>query len=79
MSLSGRDAWFILYSLTLLLFMAAPIRAHDGSVVAAISASGPAYRLSEDRIPDASRAVTRAAAEVSRRLGYHPGGREQDD
>jgi IclR family transcriptional regulator, acetate operon repressor len=51
--------------------VAAPIRAHDGSVVAAISASGPAYRLSEDRIPEASQAVSRAAAEVSRRLGYH--------
>jgi len=58
--------------------VAAPIRAHDGSVVAAISASGPAYRLSEDRIPEASQAVSRAAAEVSRRLGYHAG-RHQDD
>ncbi len=59
--------------------VAAPIRAHDGSVVAAISASGPAYRLSEHRIPEASRAVTRAAAEVSRRLGYHPDPSDKDD
>jgi IclR family transcriptional regulator, acetate operon repressor len=50
--------------------VAAPVRAHDGTVVAAISASGPAYRLSQERIPDACQAVTRAAAEVSRRLGY---------
>lgn len=53
--------------------VAAPIRAHDGTVVAAISASGPAYRLSEKRIPHACEAVSRAGAEVSRRLGYHPG------
>ena len=58
--------------------VAAPIRAHDGSVVAAISASGPAYRLSEERIPEASLAVSRAAAEVSRRLGYQPDRNEQD-
>lgn len=56
--------------------VAAPIRAHDGSVVAAISASGPAYRLSEDRFPEASSAVARAAAEVSRRLGYHHSGHD---
>ena len=51
--------------------VAAPIRAHDGTVVAAISASGPAYRMSGQRIADACGAVVRAAAEVSRRLGYH--------
>jgi IclR family acetate operon transcriptional repressor len=51
--------------------VAAPVRAHDGTVVAAISASGPAYRLSAERIPEVCEAVTRAAAEVSRRMGYH--------
>lgn len=51
--------------------VAAPIRARDGTVVAAISVSGPAYRLSEELIPDACEAVMRAAAEVSRRMGYH--------
>lgn len=51
--------------------VAAPIRAHDGTVVAAISVSGPAYRLAPQRIPDAGAAVVRAAAEVSRRMGYH--------
>jgi len=59
--------------------VAAPIRGHDGTVVAAISASGPAYRLSEERIPEASHAVARAAAEVSRRLGHHPGRSRQDE
>lgn len=52
--------------------VAAPIRAHDGKVVAAISVSAPAYRLSEERLPDACDAVVRAAAEVSRRMGYLP-------
>jgi IclR family transcriptional regulator, acetate operon repressor len=51
--------------------VAAPIHAHNGTVVAAISASGPAYRLSEERLPAACEAVLRAAAEVSRRMGYH--------
>jgi IclR family transcriptional regulator, acetate operon repressor len=51
--------------------VAAPVRAHDGTVVAAISASGPAYRLPPERLPEACEAVVRAAAEVSRRMGYH--------
>lgn len=51
--------------------VAAPVRAHDGTVVAAISASGPAYRLPEERLDQACAAVVRAAAEVSRRMGYH--------
>jgi IclR family acetate operon transcriptional repressor len=51
--------------------VAAPVRAHDGTVVAAISASGPAYRVSPERIPEVCEAVMRAAAEVSRRMGYH--------
>jgi IclR family transcriptional regulator, acetate operon repressor len=51
--------------------VAAPIRAHDGTVVAAISASGPAYRLRDDKVARVCEGVRRAAAEVSRRLGYH--------
>jgi IclR family transcriptional regulator, acetate operon repressor len=51
--------------------VAAPVRAHDGTVVAAISASGPAYRLPRERIDQACEAVVRAGAEVSRRMGYH--------
>lgn len=50
--------------------VAAPIRAHDGSVVAAISVAGPAYRLSPERLPDVAGAVMRAAATISRRMGY---------
>lgn len=50
--------------------VAAPVRAHDGSVIAALSAAGPAYRLSPDRLPEIAAAVIRTADEVSRRMGY---------
>lgn len=50
--------------------VAAPIRMHDGSVVGAVSASGPSYRLTPERVPEAAAAVVRAAAEISDRLGY---------
>ena len=50
--------------------VAAPVRSHDGTVMAAISVSGPVYRLGADRLPElGDRAVT-AAAELSRRMGY---------
>lgn len=50
--------------------VAAPIRSHDGTVIAALSAAGPTYRLPpEDLTQIADRAVE-AAAEVSRRMGY---------
>lgn len=50
--------------------VAAPVRDADGVVVAALSVSGPAYRLSEDEF-DATAKRTIAAAEViSRRLGW---------
>ncbi len=50
--------------------VAAPVLAHNGQVVAAISASGPSFRLTEDRIPEVAAAVRAAADEVSGRLGY---------
>lgn len=52
--------------------VAAPVRDHSGGVVAAISAAGPAYRLSPERLPEARDAVLAAATEVSRRLGHQP-------
>ncbi len=49
--------------------VAAPVRDADGHVVAALSVSGPSYRLSEDEF-DATAKRTIAAAEIiSRRLG----------
>lgn len=50
--------------------VAAPIRARNRQVVAAISVSGPSYRLTQERIPEVADRVKGAAAEVSRRLGY---------
>ncbi|WP_034274577.1 IclR family transcriptional regulator [Haloechinothrix halophila] len=42
----------------------------SGDVVAAISASGPAYRLSRKRIRQIARELRSAAAELSGQLGY---------
>lgn len=49
--------------------VAAPVRGNDGSVIAALSAAGPAYRLSPDSLPEVADAVIRAADDVSRRMG----------
>src|SRR5260370_954158 len=50
--------------------VAAPARNAEGVVVASISASGPSFRIPADRIPVLAVSVRRAAAEVSRRLGW---------
>lgn len=50
--------------------IAAPIRGRDGSVVAAISASGPSYRLGPERFGAVAAAVVAAADEIGRRLGW---------
>ena len=46
--------------------IAAPILGADGSVVASLSASGPTFRLSADRVSAVADNVRAAAAEVSR-------------
>jgi IclR family acetate operon transcriptional repressor len=51
--------------------VAAPIRQYDGTVVAAVSASGPSYRLGPERFEAVAVAVVAAGAEISRRLGWH--------
>jgi DNA-binding IclR family transcriptional regulator len=51
--------------------IAAPIHGADGSVVASLSASGPTFRLSTDRVPDVAAQVAAAAGEISQRLGWH--------
>ncbi|MCU1647757.1 MAG: IclR family transcriptional regulator [Nocardia sp.] len=50
--------------------LAAPVYDSKGSVVAALSVSGPAYRLSPDRFAAAARSTIAAAADISRRLGH---------
>ena len=51
----------------------APVRAADGTVVAAISVGGPRTRLTADRIAEGARLVRGAAARISRTLGYRSG------
>lgn len=50
--------------------VAAPIRSHDGKVIAAISVSGPVYRLTSDQLPELAKRAVEAGAELSRRMGY---------
>uniref|UniRef100_UPI003F49A455 IclR family transcriptional regulator n=1 Tax=Streptomyces sp. CA-141956 TaxID=3240051 RepID=UPI003F49A455 len=45
--------------------VAAPVRAQDGRVIAALSASGPTSRFTAERIVDYVPAVTRAAARIT--------------
>jgi DNA-binding IclR family transcriptional regulator len=50
--------------------VAAPVRNASGTVVAAVSVSGPAYRLTPRRIRDCGRMVREAGAHISKRLGF---------
>jgi DNA-binding IclR family transcriptional regulator len=50
--------------------VAAPIRDHLGGVIAALSVSGPAYRLTAERVREIAPTVVAAADDVSRRMGY---------
>ncbi|MFF5979605.1 IclR family transcriptional regulator [Streptomyces olindensis] len=52
--------------------MAAPIRSRDGRVIAALSASGPAYRFTEERMHELAPSLIGGAQEISHRMG-HPG------
>ena len=50
--------------------LGAPIFDHNGNVLAAISVSGPAYRLSVSRLSALSSLVIDTAITISNRLGY---------
>ncbi|KUL20990.1 IclR family transcriptional regulator [Streptomyces regalis] len=50
--------------------LAAPIRSRDGEVIAALSASGPAYRFTEERIHEVAPMLISGADEISHRMGY---------
>lgn len=50
--------------------VAAPVRSADGSVVAALSVSAPAFRLPADALHQTARSTVAAAQAVSERLGY---------
>jgi DNA-binding IclR family transcriptional regulator len=50
--------------------LAAPIHDITGEVAATVSASGPSFRLTPDRMPAVAEAVLRAAAEISFLMGH---------
>ncbi|WP_024874857.1 IclR family transcriptional regulator [Saccharomonospora piscinae] len=52
--------------------VAVPVYGADGQVIAAISASGPSYRLSRDRVAQVVRPLAEAATELSSQLGHFP-------
>lgn len=48
----------------------APIRTLDGQVIAAVTVSGPTFRINDDTLPELIEHVRAAAAEISQRHGY---------
>lgn len=50
--------------------VAAPVRDASSQVVAALSVSGPSYRMGDEKFGEVAKRVTAAAEAVSRRLGW---------
>jgi DNA-binding IclR family transcriptional regulator len=50
--------------------VSAVVRGHSGKLFAAMSVSGPAFRMTKERIPEIGQAVMRAADKLSTELGY---------
>lgn len=50
--------------------VAAPIRDHGGVAIAALSVSGPVYRLDEARMQEIGPKIASSAAEIGRRMGH---------
>ena len=55
-----------------LVAIAAPVRASSGSVIAALSITGPSSRLTPARIREFARLLVAAAHEISTAMGYLP-------
>jgi len=53
--------------------VAAPVRDAAGQVAAAVSVSGPAYRVTPDRMAELARLTREAGERISERLGYRGG------
>ncbi|MCZ2818125.1 IclR family transcriptional regulator [Modestobacter sp. VKM Ac-2984] len=51
--------------------VAAPVRGPDGDIVAALSVSGPSFRVAADDFERLAQCVVVAAGELSRRLGFY--------
>jgi len=62
-----------------LVAVAAPVQRDGGVVVAAVSVSGPATRLTPQVLPDVGKGCMRAAADLSAVLGYAAAPREKHD
>ena len=54
--------------------VAAPIRDLDGDIIAAITVSGPNFRVNEETIPRIARHVLSAAQDISQRAGHPKSG-----
>lgn len=66
-----RGYWFTVEELEAgLNAVAAPIRCAQGAVVAAVSVSGPAFRMPAESFSETSELCLRAADEISRCLGF---------
>lgn len=52
--------------------LAAPVHDHEGVVVAAVSVSGPSYRLAPEAFAQVVPRLLRATGEIGRRLGHLP-------
>jgi DNA-binding IclR family transcriptional regulator len=57
-----------------LVAVAAPVLDADGRAVAAISISGPEFRIPSDRLDGFGRLLTKETETLSARLGYRPAG-----
>lgn len=51
--------------------VAAPVLGGDGAVVAAVSVSGPSYRLTPQRLPEVGEVMADGAREISQRIGHY--------
>lgn len=72
LSVARRDGWAsVREELEIgLTAVAAPIRDSSAKVIAALSVSGPTYRLGPARFGDVAKMTIDAADQISRRLGY---------
>ncbi len=50
--------------------MAAPVLDREGQVIAAVTASGPSYRFTEERMRELAPVLMKGAEEISHRMGY---------
>ena len=67
----GRDYWYTIEELEVgLNAIAAPVRCAEDLVVAAVSVSGPAFRLPPKSFPEIGELCVQAADEISRCLGF---------